>query len=72
VSLDGGHDGLDVQRRVTADATQWLTPVGHLLIETSERQAPLTLDAFVRNGLLPRLVRSEELDATVVIGVPQG
>jgi release factor glutamine methyltransferase len=72
VSLDGGHDGLDVQRRVTADATQWLTPVGHLLIETSERQASLTLDAFVRNGLLPRLVRSEELDATVVIGVPQG
>ena len=41
VALDGGPDGLDVLRRVTAAAPLWLAPGGHLLFETSERQAPL-------------------------------
>ena len=41
-ALDGGTDGLDVQRRVAAGAWEWLAPGGHLLIETSERQAPHT------------------------------
>ena len=68
VSLDGGADGLDVQRRVAAAAPQWLAPGGHLLIETSLRQAPLTMDLFLRNGLTARVASSEELDATVVIG----
>ncbi len=40
VALDGGADGLDVLRRVIAAAPQWLAPGGHLLVETSERQAP--------------------------------
>jgi release factor glutamine methyltransferase len=68
VSLDGGADGLDVQRRVAAGARQWLAPGGHLLVETSVRQAPLTVDLFLRNGLTARVASSEELDATVVIG----
>jgi release factor glutamine methyltransferase len=68
VSLDGGADGLDVQRRVAAAAPQWLAPGGHLLVETSLRQAPLTVDLFLRNGLTARVASSEELDATVVIG----
>jgi release factor glutamine methyltransferase len=68
VALDGGADGLDVQRRVTAAAPRWLAPGGHLLIETSERQAPLTAEAFARGGLVPRVTTSEELDATVVVG----
>ncbi|MDH6132816.1 release factor glutamine methyltransferase [Kitasatospora sp. MAA4] len=68
VALDGGADGLDVQRRVTAEAARWLAPGGHLLIETSERQAPHTAEAFARHGLLPRVVSSDELYATVVIG----
>ncbi|WP_226759799.1 putative protein N(5)-glutamine methyltransferase, partial [Arthrobacter sp. SO3] len=34
VSLDGGTDGLHVQRRVAAAARQWLAPGGSLLIET--------------------------------------
>ena len=38
--LDGGADGLSVQRRVAAGAPQWLAPGGHVLIETSRRQAP--------------------------------
>ncbi|MFC7448040.1 putative protein N(5)-glutamine methyltransferase [Rhodococcus daqingensis] len=68
VALDGGADGVVIQRRVAADAARWLAPGGHLLIETSERQAPLTVDAFVRGGLTPRVVHSEESGATVVIG----
>jgi release factor glutamine methyltransferase len=69
VALDGGADGLDVQRRVTAAAREWLAPGGHLLIETSDLQAPHTAAAFAAHGLEPRIERSEELAATVVIGV---
>jgi release factor glutamine methyltransferase len=68
VALDGGTDGLDVVRRVTAAAPLWLTPGGHLHLETSERQAPQTAEAVARNGLIPRVTGSEELNATVVIG----
>ena len=68
VALDGGADGLDVLRRVTAAAPQCLAPGGHLLVETSERQASQAVDALTRSGLIPRVTRSEELDATVVIG----
>jgi release factor glutamine methyltransferase len=68
VSLDGGADGLDIHRKVAAEALAWLRPGGHLLIETSRRQAKLTATAVARGGLTPRIVRSEELDGTVVIG----
>ncbi|KWX02631.1 hypothetical protein LI90_3674 [Carbonactinospora thermoautotrophica] len=68
VALDGGADGLDVLRRVTAAAPLWLAPGGHLLVETSERQAPQTVETVARNGLIPRVARSDELNATVVIG----
>ncbi len=75
VALDGGADGLDVLRRVAAAATLWLAPGGHLLVETSERQAPQAVEAFARNGLIPRVASSDELYAAVVIGTrpaPQG
>ena len=68
VALDGGDDGLDVQRRVVAGAPLWLSPGGTLLIETSERQAAATARLFRAAGLAPSVVRSEELDATVVAG----
>ena len=68
VALDGGADGLDVQRRVIAAAPRWLAPGGSLLIETSERQAPLTAAAMAAAGLVARVERSEELDATAVVG----
>ncbi|MEV5548400.1 putative protein N(5)-glutamine methyltransferase [Streptomyces sp. NPDC052309] len=69
VALDGGTDGLDVLRRVAAEAPGWLAPGGCVLVETSERQAPAALDAFARSGLTARLAVSEELYAHVVIGV---
>jgi release factor glutamine methyltransferase len=68
VALDGGPDGLDVVRRAAAEAPAWLAPGGHLLVETSERQAPLASAAFASAGLLPLVATSEEEDATVVIG----
>ena len=68
VALDGGADGLDVQRRVAAVAPRWLAPGGHLLIETSEGQAARTAAAVAGAGLAVRVVRDEDLDATVVIG----
>ncbi|MDQ1572735.1 MAG: release factor glutamine methyltransferase [Actinomycetota bacterium] len=68
VALDGGEDGLDIQRRVAREAPAWLARGGHLLIETSERQAPLTVEAFELAGLVTRVATSEEYYATVVIG----
>ncbi|MDX6309652.1 MAG: release factor glutamine methyltransferase [Nocardioidaceae bacterium] len=67
-ALDGGEDGLDVMRRLATEARRWLTPGGHLLVETSEAQAPQAVDAIVRHGMVPRVASSDELDATVVIG----
>jgi release factor glutamine methyltransferase len=68
VALDGGADGLDVQRRVAAGAVRWLRKGGHLLIETSKDQSMLTAAAFAEGGLTPRVATSDELDATVVVG----
>jgi release factor glutamine methyltransferase len=68
VALDGGADGLDIQRRVAAAAPRWLAPAGHLLIETSERQAPHTAAAIAAAGLTAHVVHDAELDATVVVG----
>ncbi len=60
VALDGGADGLDVLRRVTAEAPRWLAPGGCLLVETSERQAPAAVEAPQHDrhaGRLRRAVR---------------
>ena len=66
VALDGGEDGLDVLRRVAAQAATWLRPGGTLLSETSERQAPAALAAFTTAGLTAKLVTSD--DTNVVVG----
>ena len=68
VALDGGSDGVDVHRRVAEQAPRWLRPGGHLVIETSRRQAPLTLEAMTRHGLDAHIVRSDDLDATAAVG----
>jgi release factor glutamine methyltransferase len=73
VALDGGADGLDVLRRVAAGAPPWLAPGGHLLVETSERQAPLAAEAVGGDGLIPRVAHSSRLNATIIIGTrPRG
>jgi release factor glutamine methyltransferase len=68
VTLDGGPDGLDVHRRVAEGAARWLARGGTLLVETSGRQAPLAAALFDQAGLRPRITRSRNLDATVILG----
>jgi release factor glutamine methyltransferase len=68
VALDGGCDGVDVHRRVAAQAPQWLSPEGSLLIETSDDQAPLTARAIAAASLTATVVTDEEWAAAAVIG----
>jgi release factor glutamine methyltransferase len=68
-ALDGGADGLTVYRRVCAGAAHWLRPGGLLLVETSRAQAPAADAILSAVGLSARVERSDELEATVVVGV---
>ncbi len=72
VALDGGADGLAVQRRVVEVAPRWLRPGGHLLIETSRPQAPALVASVAGQGFSARVAHSEEYGATVVIGTWPG
>jgi release factor glutamine methyltransferase len=67
-ALDGGPDGLDVARRVVADAPDWLGPGGSLLFEVGERQVPAAVAAVTARGLRARVVRDDDRGATVVVG----
>ena len=51
LALDGGPDGLDVVRRVIAEAPQWLTPGGTLLAEIGSAQVPAVMAALTDAGL---------------------
>jgi len=68
VALDGGADGLDIFRRLVTEAPAWLSPRGSVLVETSVRQAPTACAALREAGLSADVVRSDDLDATVVAG----
>jgi len=67
VALDGGIDGVDIHRRVAAGAPDWLARRGHILIETSDHQAPNTVAAFTDVGFAAQVLQSEDLGATVVL-----
>jgi release factor glutamine methyltransferase len=68
LALDGGADGLELLRRTVNGAPGWLAPHGHLLVETSQRQSSIATEALRRAGFTARVVRDEDLDATVVVG----
>jgi release factor glutamine methyltransferase len=72
VALDGGADGLHLHRRVAAGAREWLAPGGHLVLETSSRQAGGTLAAVTAGGLVGRVVADDDRGATVVVGTRVG
>lgn len=69
VALDGGPDGVDIQRRIARSAASWLSARGHLLVETSRGQAALTVAAFEAGGLSASVEYDEARDATVVVGM---
>lgn len=68
VALDGGPDGLDVQRRVAAPAASWLAPGGLLLVETSRSQASASAGLLAAAGLVAEITHDDVVDATVVTG----
>lgn len=68
VALDGGGDGLDVHRRVAAEAVAWLAPRGAVLIETGRTQAAWTALLLEQAGLSASVVSDDEIDGTVAIG----
>lgn len=72
LALDGGPDGLDVQRRIIAEAPCWLASGGCLLIETGRAQAPVTAAAMETAGLGARIEADDELAATAVVGIIAG
>jgi release factor glutamine methyltransferase len=67
VALDGGPDGLDVVRRIVAEALPWLAGTGGLLFECGADQVE-TVRAFVgERGLAARMVTDDETGGTVVV-----
>ncbi|TCB95541.1 putative protein N(5)-glutamine methyltransferase [Micromonospora zingiberis] len=66
VALDGGPDGLAVLRRLAVDATSWLAPGGHLVVEVGETQVDLLGAALTEAGLVPTTVRDGSLGATAM------
>ena len=67
-ALEGGGDGLEILRRVASEAPQWLSPGGHVLVETSERQARSLAESMTSYGLRPQIVSDPEMGGAVVIG----
>jgi len=49
-ALDGGIDGLDVIRRLVAEAAGWLRPAGWLLLEIGEEQGAAIRGLVAANG----------------------
>lgn len=66
-TLDGGPDGLDLQRVLAENAAGWIKRDGCVMFETSEQQAEASLELCRENDLKPELVSDEELEANVVV-----
>lgn len=67
-ALDGGRDGLELHRRILAEAPAWLRLGGQVLLECAEHQAEELASSFRHHGLSPEIARDDERDATVVAG----
>ena len=68
VALDGGPDGLTVQRRVVAAAPEWLRPGGHLLVETGRSQLEASAAALREAGMTVTVHSDDETGGLVVHG----
>ena len=68
-ALDGGADGLDLQRRVAAAASKWLAPGGAVYVEVADSQAPASVQIFAAAGFDARVLSDDDGDATVVVAL---
>lgn len=71
VALDGGAEGVDLHRRLAAQARDWLAPGGVLLVETSPAQAALTTAAMTAAGLATEIVADDETGGCVAVGLEE-
>jgi release factor glutamine methyltransferase len=67
-ALDGGADGLDVFRRIAAEASAWLAPGGVLLSEITAAQLDAATEAVQRGGLDAGSIYDDDLEARVIRG----
>lgn len=67
VALDGGVDGLDVQRRVATEAPAWLRAGGRLVLETGRGQAEQSATILGAAGFATFVETDDEVDGTVVL-----
>ncbi|MCQ9165317.1 putative protein N(5)-glutamine methyltransferase [Arthrobacter sp. STN4] len=67
-ALNGGADGLDIQRRIATGAGKWLRPGGHVIVETSPAQAAESVRILARNGFTAASVHSDEVGGTAAVG----
>ncbi|CUR61984.1 Methyltransferase HemK [metagenome] len=67
-ALDGGAEGVDLHRRLAAEAVSWLAPGGVLLVETSPGQSPLTTAAMAAAGLVTEVLVDDEVGGCVAVG----
>ncbi|WP_193606716.1 putative protein N(5)-glutamine methyltransferase [Nocardioides lijunqiniae] len=68
LALDGGSDGLDVQRRLVLEAPAWLAAGGVLLVETGRDQAARTAALVSGAGLRARVHHDDEIAGCAVSG----
>jgi release factor glutamine methyltransferase len=72
VALDGGGDGLAVQRRITGGLGPWLAPGGTVLVETGRHQVARSADLLRAAGLATEVVLDDEVDGCAVLGRTRG
>jgi release factor glutamine methyltransferase len=68
VALDGGPDGLDIVRRLAAQAREWLRPAGSLLLDLGDVQTQAATAVLDVAGFEVRVASDGDLGATVVAG----
>lgn len=67
-ALDGGREGLVLLRRIAAQAPEWLSPGGELLVECSGGQAPGLAEDFDAAGFDAGVRTDPDTDTAVVSG----
>ena len=68
MALDGGPDGLDVVRRLAAEAPAWVAPRGVVAVETSAEQAPTAEAVLAAAGFQAQARVDDDGECVAVLG----